>query len=356
MSVTVIGVDPHKQSHTAVVVDDDEEIAAEVRVAADRGQIDRLLRWAGRWPERLWAIENVNGLGKLLAQQLLEHGETVVDVPASLSHRTRRLSGHSGRKTDAHDARSVAIAAANPARLRRVERDDLTAVLGMILDRRRHVVSQRQRTICRLHALLAELTPGGAPRKLTLERAAALLRAARPSTLAGTERRQIAKELLQEWRWLDRRLAPINARLEQALDAHATTLSDVHGIATVAAATILAIAGEVGRFPTAGHFAAFNGTAPLDASSGEVKRHRLNRGGNRELNSVLHIIAVCQISKPTDGQVYYRRKLAEGKGKQEALRALKRQLSDVVYRRLQADARQLKAVRGGTSGNETLSA
>lgn len=356
MSATVIGVDPHKHSHTAVVVDDEDEIAAEFRVVADRRQIDRLLGWAGRWPQRLWAIENVNGLGKLLAQQLVERGETVVDVPASLSHRTRKLSGHSGRKTDAHDARSVAIAAANPGRLRRVEREDLTAVLRIILDRRRHIVSQRQRTVCRLHALLAQLAPGGAPTKLSLDKAAALLRAARPTTLAGTQRRQNAKELLEEWRWLDRRLAPINQRLAEALDVHATTLTQVHGIATIGAATILAITGEVGRFATAGHFAAFNGTAPLDASSGEIRRHRLNRGGNRELNSVLHVIAVCQISKPTLGQAYYRRKLADGKSKQEALRALKRQLSDVVYRRLQADARQLEAVRGRTSGNETLSA
>jgi transposase len=307
MGMTVIGVDPHKHSHTAAVVDEHEEITAEVRVVADRRQVDRLLGWAARWPERLWAIENVNGLGRLLAQQLLVRGEVVVDVPAALSHRTRRLSGHSGRKTDAHDARSVAIAAANPTRLRRVESEDLAAVLGMILDRRRHLVTQRQRTICRVHALLAELSPGGAPRKLTLERAAVLLRTTRPDTFAGLQRRQIAKELLAEWRWLDRRLPPINQRLADTLDACDTTLTEIHGIATIGAATILAITGDVGRFPTAGHFAAFNGTVPLDASSGEVKRHRLNRGGNHALNSVLHIAAVAQISKPTKGQIFYRR-------------------------------------------------
>lgn len=356
MSATVIGVDPHKKSHTAVVVDEDDEILADLRVAADRRQIERLLAWAGRWPQRLWAIENVNGLGQLLAQQLLARGETVVDVPASLAHRTRRLSGHSGRKTDAGDARSVAIAAANPTRLRRVEHEDTTAVLGMVLDRRRHLVTQRQRTICRLHALLAELAPGGAPRKLTVAKAAALLRTVRPDTIAAVERHRIAKELLEEWRWLNRRLPPVDQRLEAVLDTCDTTLTQLDGIATVNAATILAIVGDIRRFPTEGHFAAFNGTAPLEASSGEVKRHRLNRGGNRDLNNVLHIAAVVQITKPTKGQAFYRRKLAEGKSRQEALRALKRQLSDVVYRRVKADARRHEEVRGRTSGNETLSA
>lgn len=134
------------------------------------------------------------------------------------------------------------------------------------------------------------------------------------------------------------------------------TESELKWLRPFPAATILAIVGDIRRFPTQGHFAAFNGTAPLEASSGEVKRHRLNRGGNRDLNNVLHIAAVVQITKPTKGQAFYRRKLAEGKSKQEALRALKRQLSDVVYRRLKADARRHEEVRGRTSGNETLSA
>jgi transposase len=111
----------------------------------------------------LWAIENVNGLGRLLSQQLVLAGEQVVDVPASPSHRTRKLSGKSGCKTDPHDARSVAIAAANPGRLRTVELEDFSQALGLILDRRRHLVSFRHRTICRLHALLAEMIPGGGP-------------------------------------------------------------------------------------------------------------------------------------------------------------------------------------------------
>ena len=235
MEVKVIGVDPHKRSHTAVVLDDDEEIASQLRVAADRRQVERLVNWAEDWPERIWAVENANGLGRLLSQQLVMAGEQVVDVPASLSHRTRRLSGESARKTDEHDARWVAIAAAHPGRLRGVELENFSEALGMILDRRRHLVTFRHRTICRLHALLAEMVPGGASRQLT----------------------------------------PVKA--------HGTSLTDIFGIGDIGAATILTIVGDINRFTSAGHFAAYNGTAPIEASSGDRKRHRLNRRGNRRL-------------------------------------------------------------------------
>jgi transposase len=175
MGRRVIGVDPCQRSHTAVVLDDDEEIAAQLQVAADRRQVDRLLALADGWPERIWAVENANGLGRPLSQQLVMAGEQVVDVPASLSHRTRKLSGKSARKTDEHDARSVAITAAHPGRLRTVKLEGFTRALGLILDRRRHLVTFRHRTICRLHALLLEMVPGGAPRQLTTVKAPKML-------------------------------------------------------------------------------------------------------------------------------------------------------------------------------------
>jgi transposase len=356
MGLKVIGIDPHKRSHTAVVLDQDEEIAAQLRVAADRRQTDRLLAWANEWPTRIWAIENVNGLGRLLSQQLVLAGEQVVDVPASLSHRTRKLSGKSGRKTAPHDARSVAIAAAHPGRLRTVELEDFSQALGLILDRRRHLVSFRHRTICRLHALLSEMIPGGAPRQLTPTKAAKLLRSMRPATAVEAERREVAKQLLDDWRWCERRIPATEARLQEALDAHGSTLTAIFGIGDIGAATILALVGELNRFPTAGHFAAYNGTAPIEASSGDVKRHRLNQGGNRHLNSVIHIAAVTQIRHHSPGRSYYRRKLAERKTDSEAMRALKRQLSDVIYRRLVADQRRREAARGGQMGTRLASA
>jgi transposase len=325
-------------------------------VAADRRQLDRLLVWASDWPERIWAVENVNGLGRLLSQQLVMAGEHVVDVPASLAHRTRKLSGKSGRKTDEHDARSVAIAAAHPGRLRTVELEDFSQALELILDRRWHLVSFRHRTICRLHALLAEMVPGGAPRKLTATKAAKMLRSVRPATLVETERREMAKQLLDDWRWCNRRIPAVETRLHEALQAHGSTLTNIFGIGDINAATILAIVGDLGRFPTAGHFAAYTGTAPIEASSGDVKRHRLSRGGNRRLNAAIHIAAVTQVRHASVGQVFFRRKLTEGKSEKEAMRALKRQLSDVIYRRLVADQRRRKAARGGQTGTRLASA
>ena len=153
----------------------------------------------------------------------------------------------------------------------------------------------------------------------------------------------MAKEMLADWRWLNRRIPPAEDRLAEAVAAHGTSLTSIYGVADVGAATIISIVDDVTRFPTAGHFAAFCGTAPLEASSGDVVRHRLSRRGDRQMNKVLHVAARCQVRHGGPGRVYFLRKVEEGNGKLEALRKLKRQLSTVVYRRLLAD----QAVRGG---------
>ncbi len=331
------------------MLDDGEEIASQLRVSAGPGQVDELLAWAPTG-ERLWAIENANGLGRLLAQQLVARGEQVVDVPATLSSRARKLSGHSARKTDEYDARSVVIAAAHNKRLRRVTVENNSVVLGLLLDRRWHLVAQRQRAICQLHALLAELVPAGAARHLTSKNAAVMLRKITPGSVVELERKLVARDLLDDVRWLDKRIPVAKQRLSQALTAYGTTLTDIHGIGEIGAATILSIVDDPARFPDRGHFAAFNGTAPLEASSGDVRRHRLSRLGNRQMNKVIHVAARTQIRRDGPGRTYYDRKLAEGKSKMEALRALKRQLSDVIYRRLLADERARQAVRGGQTG------
>ena len=336
MSAIVIGVDPHKRSHTAVVLDDCEQIASEIRVTAGRQQVDELLTWAPAG-DRTWAIENANGLGRLLAQQLVTKGETVVDVPAALACRARKLSGRSARKTDEFDARAVAIAATYNRGLRRVKLDNVSAVMGLLVERRWQLVSQRQRTICQLHALLTDMVAAGAKGHLTSKKAAALLRTIPACDVVTLERKLLARELIDDVRRLDRRIPPARRRITEALTAYGTTLTQIHGIGDVGAATIIAIVDDPTRFPTPGHFAAFTGTAPLQASSGDVERHRLSRRGNRRMNKVLHTAAKTQIRMHGAGRAYYDRKLAEGKSASEALRALKRHLSDVVYRHLLAD-------------------
>lgn len=355
MATTIIGVDPHKHSHTAVVLDDNETIAARLRVTADRRQIDELLAWSRSWPDRLWAIENAHGLGHLLTQQLLGRGEQVVDVPATLSTRTRKLSGHSGRKTDEHDARSVAIVAAG-RQLRQVAAEDDSAVLGLLVDRRWHLVSGQHKTIVRLHALLCDLVPGGVRGRLSRTRAAGVLRSIRPSSRVDVERKRVAHELLEDWRWTATRIPAVEDRIREALDTTGCTLTTIYGIADVSAATILAIVGDVHRFPTRGHFAAFSGTAPIEASSGDRVRHRLSRRGNRQLNKLIHTAAVTQISHGALGRAHYQRKLAEGKSAAEARRSLKRHLSDVIYRQLLTDARRRQAARGGQQETRPKSA
>jgi transposase len=333
----MIGIDPHKRSHTAVALDEHDAVLDQLRLDADVRQIARLLGWAERWPERIWAIENANGLGWLLSRQLLEAGEQVRDVPASLSAQVRKLSG-SGHKTDAHDARSTAVAGRHARRLRTVVPDGTPQVLGLILARRWRIVSTRQRTLVAIHEQLVKLIPGGVARQLSANKTAAVLRKIRPTDPVAAMRRHTVVELLAELRTLDRKRKTINTELEQALADYGTCLTDIVGIGPVAAATIISIVGDVRRFPTADHFASFTGTAPVAASSGEVVRYRLNLGGQREMNKVLHVAARVQSNMPTSaGRIYIHRKLGEGKTRAEATRSLKRHLANVVYRALQAD-------------------
>jgi transposase len=157
------------------------------------------------------------------------------------------------------------------------------------------MVSHRHQIVCRVHALLADLSPSGAKGKITADLAARKLRSIRPVTLTDHERRRSVLELIEEWRWIHRRIPNVEARIRDTPQVHGTTLTDIFGIAEIGAATIIAAVGDVHRFPSCGHFAAYNGTAPLDASSGDIHRHRLSRKGNRHLNAVLHIAAVSQI-------------------------------------------------------------
>ena len=333
----MIGIDPHKRSHTAVALDEHDAVLDELRVDADARQITRLLAWADGWPQRIWAIENANGLGLLLSRQLLEAGQQVRDVPAALSAQVRKLSG-SGHKTDAYDARSTAIAGRHARRLRTVVPDGAPQVLGLQLERRARVVAARQRVLVGIHEQLVKLIPGGVARDLSATKAAAALRKIHPTDPVGAMRRRVVVELLAELRSLDRKRKILDAELKQALDDYGTCLMNIDGIGPVAAATIISIVGDIRRFPNADHFASFTGTAPVAASSGEVVRYRLNLGGQRQMNKVLHIAARVQISLPDSaGRVYIHRKLDEGKTRPEAIRSLKRHLANVVYRALQAD-------------------
>jgi transposase len=337
--VITIGIDPHKRSLTAAALDPHSRLLAELRLPATSQAGRQLLAWAEQWPERRWAVEGAGGLGRGVAQLLVGAGEPVLDVPAKLAARARLLSTSSARKTDLADACSVAAAALHHRRLRPVALEDQTVIFRLLSDRRDDLVAERTRTLSRLHVLLADLHPGGANRELTATRAAALLRQLRPVTAVDVERKRITRELLADVRRLDRQVKTASQAIGQAVREHGTTLTEVFGVGPVLAAKLLGHAGDVTRFPDRDHFASYTGTAPVEASSGDVRRHRLNRAGNRQLNTALHLIAVCQIRDPSPGQAYYRRKLIEAKTPEEARRSLKRHLANVVYSHLVTDHR-----------------
>lgn len=351
MEQVIIGVDPHKLSATIEVVDQHEQLLGSGRFTTDQAGYAAMRKYAKTWPDRVWAIEGANGAGRPLAQRLLEAGEQVVDVPAKLAARVRLFDTGHNRKTDALDAHSVAVVAVRTPNLRVLRIDGELEALRMLADRREALTRRRVQTVCRLQALLAELLPGQAKRDITTGQAKAMLATVRPRDIAGTTRRRIAAEELAELIAVEAKIKKATAELKSMVLARGSRLMEIHGVGAVVAARILADVGDVARFADRNRFASWTGTAPLDASSGEQNRHRLSRAGNRRVNHMIHIAAVTQLRLDTEGREYYRRKRAAGKKPQEAIRCLKRRISDAIYKQLVADAlRAQGADPGGHCG------
>jgi transposase len=337
----IIGVDPHKASHHAFAIDDREQEVAQVSIRATKTQTERLLAWAQPFDQRTWAIEGAEGLGYLLSQQLLAAGERVVDVPATLAARTRVLGTGRSNKTDPNDARSIAITALRSPSLREVVPVGHGEVLRLLAKRNTDIGDQRCRVVSRLHALLVELAPGGIAKEINASDVDAFLTGVSPATPAEQVRYDLAVELLGDIRRLDEQLKTSHKRIRAAVTASATSVTDVFGIGPILAATLIGYTGDIGRFANRDHYAAYNGTAPVEFSSGGRTVHRLSERGNRKLNHALHTAAICQLRHPhSEGRAYFERRVAEGKTNKEAIRALKRQISNTVYRQLVLDARR----------------
>jgi len=336
--MVLIGIDPHKGSHTAVAIDGHEIQLDELRLRSSKQQCDQLLEWASLFPDRRWAIESAGGLGYLLAQQLVAAGEDVVDVPPTLSSRVRVLGSGKAQKNDPNDALSTAIAALRSRRLRQVALDDQVAIIRLLANRQHDLVAHHTQALCRLHAQLANLSAGGVSGRLSPDRAQAMLATITALDGVAAARKQQCVELLADVVRLRAALADMRTRIQVAVLASKSSVTDVYGVGPIVAAIIIGHSGDVTRFDSRNHYASYNATAPIEASSGPTKRHRLNQRGNRQLNHALHLAAVTQIGHDSAGRVYYQRKIAEGKSPKEAMRALKRKISDAVYRQLLADA------------------
>jgi transposase len=351
MSRVIVGVDPHKKSVTIEAVDEQGKVLATGRFATDsKGHRLMLTYVRDQWPHHRWAVEGAHGVGRPLAQRLLAQGETVLDVPAKLAARVRVFDTGNARKTDATDAHAVAMVALRTPRLNELTYDQELIALRLLTDRRDELSHLRVQTVNRLQRLLTELIPGGAKRDLSALQAKRLLATVKPRSLVGKTIRRMATEEITDLVAVDAKLKAIKKELRAEVTARGSHLMDLFGVGPAGAARILSDVGDVARFPDRNHFASWTGTAPLDASSGDQIRHRLSRAGNRRMNHVLHIAAIVQIRHDTEGRAYYRRKLAESKTPMEALRCLKRRLSDVVYRQLVADA--LTATTTGVNNDE----
>ena len=360
----VIGMDPHKRSATIEVMDAEEAVLGGGRYDTDEGGFADMTGYVNQiQPDRerrVWAVEGCNGIGHHIAVRLLAAGEHVVDVPPKMSARTRVFATGQGRKTDATDAHSVALVGTRMAGLRPVVDDKQLTVLRVLADRRRSLGEDHTRIVSQLHHQLLELIPGGAKKDLSAAQAKTLLAKVRPRDAAGKTRRRVAAELIADLERIYQRKKAADKELTALVTATGSTLMKLHGIGPSGAAQLLVDVADITRFPDRGHFASWNGTAPIDASSGDHVRHRLSRLGNRQINRTLHIMATVQLRNPTEGRAYYDRRKGEGKTSNEAMRALKRRLSDIVYRTMLDDAigHAFSAPRtgpGGQQGNDSYS-
>jgi transposase len=335
----VIGIDSHKETVAACAVDElGGELAAAIFPNTGAGH-DSLLSWArSHGKVSLFGIEGSGGVGYALACHLATLREDVVEVPPFLTVRERKHLRQRG-KSDPADALAIARVVVREADLPRFLIHDRARQLGQILNYRDQLVEERTRGANRLHSELTTRRHPGYQAEIrnlvtrrSLRRAQALVEA-EPSIEAALLIRRMTS-----LRRLSSEIADLNVHIRCLVEQSRTGLIEIIGVGPLVAARILADVGDVRRIASESRFAALNGTAPVPASSGTIQRHRLNRGGNRRLNRALHTIAVIQAHLEPRAGAYLQRRRAEGKTQREAIRCLKRQLSNVVYRQLVADS------------------
>jgi transposase len=334
--MVTVGVDAHKRTHTLVAVDGTGQRLRECSVSADPNGHIAALDWGRQWQQRRWAIEDCRHVSRRLEQSLLRAGEAVVRVPPRMTGVLRRVARTPG-KSDPLAALAVARAAQQEPTLPVAELDGPTRVIRLLVDHRDDLVAERTRIQNRLRWHLHEVDPTAAPGPGTLDRLCTLVRVGlvvdqQEGVLAGILAWQLraCRELTMEINQLEREIA----RLVQM---SSPTLLALPGCGALTAAKLVGETAGIRRFRSKDAFARHNGTAPLPVWSGDRTRFRLNRSGNRQLNCALHRIAITQLRCHQPAQMYVMKRRAAGKTARDAVRALRRQLSDEVYRRMLAD-------------------
>jgi transposase len=334
--MVTLGGDCHKRTHTLVAVDDNgRELGTKTVPAVAAGHLEAL-RWASQWGERRWALENCRHLSRRLEADLLLAGEAVVQVSPKLMAGARRSAREWG-KSDPIDALAVARAALRERELPVARLEGESREVKLLLDHREDLVGERTRVQNRLRWHLHELEPSfnvpdrSLDRKVVLNQVEKVL-AAHRGVAAG-----IAVELLERVRQLTTRINELERQIRALVTQLAPTLLELDGCAALGAAKLIGETAGIARFKTPARFAMHNGSAPIPVWSGSPERHRLNRGGNRQLNAALHRIAVTQMRLGGRGHDYIQRRRAGGDTKREAIRALRRRISDEVFRRMWQD-------------------
>jgi len=337
--MVVLGTDTHKRSHTVVAVDEaGAEIASMTVAATPEGHL-RLVKWAAKWPQRRWAIEDCRTLSRRLESDLLRAGELAVRVPPKLMAGVRRSARTRG-KSDPIDALAVARAALREPDLPVARLDGPSREIRLLVDYRESLIKDRTAAQNRLRWRLHELEPGYDPPPGSLNRYKTLdhidqLLGTHTSMVATLGRREVTRirELTREANQLERDIT-------QRVTDLVPSLLEIPGCGALSAAKLVGEAADITRFKSRDAYAMWAGTAPIPVWSANNQRFRLNRGGNRQTNAALHRIAITQLRIHPDAQAFIKRRLETGSTKREALRLLKRKLANVVYRTLLTDTQQ----------------
>lgn len=335
--MVTLGTDSHKQSHTVVAVDENGSKLADFRVSATPEGHLEALTWAQQWTERRWAMENCRQLSRGLEGDLLRAGEQVVLVSPKLMGSARRAGRQLG-KSDPIDALAVARVALRELDLPMAHLEGKSRELKLLVDHREDLVGERTRIQNRLLWHLHELEPGFALASRGLTRRVVQMEVGRRLDTHHGVVAEIARELVERLVDLTSSVNQLQRRIEALAAELSPSLMRLAGCGGLTAAKLVAETADVRRFHSSSAFALHNGTAPIPVWSGNTQRHRLNRGGNRQLNAALHRIAITQLRLGGQARAYVARRMSLGNSKTEAIRALRRQLSDEVFRLLRLDA------------------